>query len=293
VNAVVVVPPGAATRPVLSITRLETARLLRHPVFVIAVLAYAWYVVKGAVLDPAPDLRNMSEDWSVLTAFFLGLGGFVTMHRITRSTGPSSEVVRSVPVDEPRRTLALCLTCLVPCALAVVSGLFTWAMWTVGPGGGPEAEYAVLTRGEIWAFHVTTVLATLGGPLLGVAVGRWWRWPMAGGVVAVALVAWSVSTGAFTRGFGTTLHHMAGPYGVTITGESSVQAFRQAGSWYWHVPYIAALCVLAALAALLHGATGRTRRRLLRAGGATVGLALVFLLLSVLTGPEGVLVWHA
>jgi hypothetical protein len=292
VGSVVAAPP-AAQHPVLSLAGLEIRRLLRHPVFVVAVLAYAWYVADATVLDPEPDLRALSESWTVCTAAFLGLGGFVAMHRITRSTTPAREIVRSAPIDEPGRTLALCATCLVPFALAVVAGLFTWATWELGAGPQPEAAYSELTRGEIWAFHVTAVLTALGGPLLGVAVARWWRWPMAGGVVAVALVAWCVSSNVFTRGFGTTLHHMAAPFTLAMTGESSVETFRQAGSWYARVPFVVALCALAALAALLHGSTGHTRRLLLRALAATAALALVCLLVSTLTGPEGVSLWHA
>ncbi len=283
---------STATSPVLVMAGIEAGRLLRHPVFVIALALDAWLLVNSVMVHPEPNLQRMSETWAVLTAFFLGLAGFLAMYRVTRSTHPSREVVDAVPVDEQQRTLALCLVCVIPLGLAVVSGVLTLIAWEPGPITEP-GFYGRLPGADIWLFNASVLLASLGGPLLGVMLGRWWSWPMAGAVTAVILVAWCVSTGFRTTGFLTTLHHQAAPFTLPITGASSEETFRQGGSWWWRVPYVASLCALAVTAALLHAASGRRRTLLLRTGACVAVLAIVLLVVSTLTGPQGVLLWQA
>ena len=288
--AVTVAPTAAAgARPVLALARTEAARLLRHPLFLVSLALFVWLLARTTVISPEQSLRGLSEAWAVLTGFYLGLGGFLAMHSLTRSTRSAKDVVGAAPLDETQRTLALCLACLVPFGLALLGGAWTLFTWD----GGPDGYYNALTAGEIRAFHATVLLAALGGPLLGVAVARWWRWPIAGVLAAIALVAWSVSSGIFTHGFGTTLHHQASPFTLAMTGAESEETFRQAGSWAWRVPYVACLCALAAQAALLHGATGRLRTRLLAGLVGTAVVAVACLLMAAATGPDGVSLWKA
>ena len=286
-------PPRTVPRPVLAVAAIETRRLLRHPAFLVGLALFLWEYTNTLLIAPSRDLRDLSESWAVIVGFCLGVAGFVALNRITRSTGRSRDVVDAVPLDEPTRTLALCLTALVPFGLAVVSGVVAWAVWSPSAPANPAQDYSTLTRVEIWSFHATVLLAALGGPLLGIAVARWWRWPMAGTVVAVVLIAWSVSTGMFTTNLVRTVHHLAGPFSLMMTGADSEQTFRQAGSWAWRVPYVACLCLLAAEAALLHGASGPRRTLILRAGWSTLVVALVLLAISATTGPEGVQLWKA
>ena len=283
---------STATSPVLVMAGIEAGRLLRHPIFAVALALDAWLLVSSVLVDPEPNLQRMSETWAILTAFYLGLGGFLAMYRVTRSTHPSREVVDAVPVDEQQRTLALCLVCVIPLGLAVVSGVFTLVAWEPGPITEP-GFYGRLPWADVWLFNVSVLLASLGGPLLGVTLGRWWSWPMAGAVTAVILVAWCVSTGFRTTSFLTTLHHQAAPFTLPITGASSEETFRQGGSWWWRVPYVASLCALAVTAALLHGASDHRRTLLLRTGTGIAVLAIVLLVASTLTGPQGVLLWRA
>ena len=286
-------PARTAPRPVLAVAAIETRRLLRHPAFLVGLALFAWEYTSTVFIYPSRNLRDLSESWAVIVGFYLGLAGFIALNRIARSTGRSRDVVDAVPLDEPTRTLALCLTALVPFGLAVVSGVVAWLVWDPSAPADPARDYTTLTRVEIWSFHATVLLAALGGPLLGIAVARWWRWPMAGTVTAIGLIAWSVSTGMFTTNLARTVHHLAGPFSLTMTGADSEQTFRQAGSLAWHVPYVACLCLLAALAALLHGSTGRRRTLILRAGWSTLVVALVLLVVSATTGHEGVQLWKA
>ena len=122
----VAVSPAPATevderRVLWMLARYESLRLLRHPLFVLAVLLF----VAVAVTTPLSEYANADYqttadgpetnlDWPVLPAFALGLGGLIAMNRITSSAGRAGDVLRSSPVAEYRRTLALCLACLVP-----------------------------------------------------------------------------------------------------------------------------------------------------------------------------------
>ncbi len=287
----VTAPPRTA-KPVLVLATLEARRLLRHPLFLVALGLHVWFLVNATLISPEPTLQQISDSWSILTAFYLGLAGFLVMYRLTRSTSPSRDVVDAAPLDEQQRTLALCLLCVIPLALATLSGAWTMAVWEPAPGTGRDF-FDVLPRADIWLFHGGVLLTAVGGPLLGVAVGRWWSWPMAGAVAAVVLVAWSVSTGVKTTGFFTTLHHQAAPFALMFTGADAEEQFRQAGSWAWRLPYVATLCALAMTAALVHGASGGRRTRLVRALAVLGVLALALLLLSTVFRGEGQLLWRA
>lgn len=277
----------AGATPLAALAAIEARRYLRHPLFVVATIVYVWLLSGPVVRTPEINLFEVSNSWSVLTGFWLGLAGFVIMNRLARSTRPAGEVVGAAPIDEPRRTLALCLVSLVPFTVAVASGAVTLLVWDASDPVDPLGAYSILTRTEVWAFHAAVLLSCLGGPLLGIAVGRWWRWPMAGAVTAIVLVAWSVVTGFTTEGFWTTLNHHAAPFALPITGDDAEDLHRQAGSAPWRVAYVAALCGLAGLTAVFHGSTGVLRRRVLVATAATGGVAVVCLLLATLLGREG------
>ena len=278
--------------PVLVLAGIEAGRLVRHPVFVTALAIYVWLLVTSLLVDREPNLQRMTETWSILTAFCVGLGGFLAMYRITRSTTAARDVVDAAPVDEAGRSIALCLACLVPFGVAVVGGALTILMWEPGPITEP-GFYGELPWTDVWLFNATVLLAALGGPLLGVTAGRWWSWPMAGAVTAVVLIAWCVSTGIKTTGFWTTLHHQAGPFTLLVTGASSEETFRQAGSWWWRVPYVAGLCALCVIAAVAHGADGRRRAQLVRLLAVVGALVVALLIMASATGPEGELLWRA
>ena len=283
----------SASHPLLAVARLEIRRFLSHPLFLVTFVAYCWFLSGPVLLDPEPNLHRISESWSVITGLFLGVTGFVVAHRLTRSTRPAGELIVAAPLDPPARSLALCLVAVVPLTAAVVGGALTLLLWEASDASDPLGSYAALTRGDVWGYHATVLLATVGGPLLGVAVGRWWRWPMAGAVVAIVLVAWSVLSGFSTTDFWTTLNHQAAPFALPVTGAESEEAFRQGGSWPWRVAYVVALCGLAGLAAVLHGAVGELRRRLLLSLGVVLVAAVGCVLLATVLGHDGLLVWRA
>jgi hypothetical protein len=79
---------------------------------------------------------------------------------------------------------------------------------------------------------------------------------------------------------------MTSPYVLWITGaDSDPELGAMGGSPVWRLGYIVALIGLAAVSALLHGATGRTHAVLTRWLVGFAVTAVAFLLIASLTGP--------
>lgn len=285
--------PTTAGQPGLAaLARYETARLARHPLFVVAALLFVLVQLSIAMTEypdadyPMTDGSETVYDWPVLPAFFLGLGGLIAMNRLTTSSDRAGDVLGATPVDESRRTLALCLAALLPALLALLGVAVELVHWHLDPPVN-GINWGDFTWPETYAIFATGVLAALGGPLLGVLVARWWRWPLAASVVAVLLVLWTLATVAFTGNSpAVLLHHMAAPYTLVAqnTGDSS---WIYGGHHGWRVAYLLGLCLLAALGAIGHGTRGEDRRRLLRRVAVVAALTLLALLLAAFTGDDG------
>lgn len=248
----------------LALARVETLRLARHPVFVVAVLLLVAITAMtpfseyaNATYETATQGAENNLDWTVAPAIFLGLGGLIAMNRITTSTRSAGDLVSSTPVGESRRTLALCLACLLPAAIAVVCAAYVFTFWMVDPPVQSIGWREFGATPNLVALMASSVLASLGGPLLGGLVGRWWRWPTAAGITVVLLITWSVLSSAVQSGHVLmTVQHMAAPY------------------------------TLAALGAYAHGTEGAQRRRLARLVAVVAATTVAALLASVLLGPE-------
>jgi len=287
------VTPAAGRSVVRTLTRIEVRRLVRQPVFVVAVLLFA--VVAGtspfseyanAEFDLSKNGSETNLDWPVLPSFLMGLGGLLAMNRIAKGSSRAGDVLLASPASAFQRTLALCLTCLVPACVGLVGSVYMYAFWLLDPPvqavGWFEfssAEHAsIMTQG---------VLASFGGPLLGVAVARWWRWPTAGAITAVGLVLWSVlSAVVLDDTVWERLVHQSAPFAM-VAAYSESSMWTQGGNHFWRLGYLAGLCLLAGLAACAHGSVGRLRRDLVRASLTVAGLTVLALALTVLTGPVG------
>ena len=119
-------------------------------------------------------------------AIFLGGFGMMATYWLTRSMRASEPVVGVTPVTQPARTAALCAVALVPFACGCLALLrFVQLIPVSNPIYGPfspSARVAVLV-GQI-------VIPALGGPLLGVALGRWVRFPGAAFVLFLLMYGW-------------------------------------------------------------------------------------------------------
>jgi hypothetical protein len=188
------------------------------------------------------------------------------------------------PVTRPARTAALCCVAIVPfgCGiLALLGFLRTYPLSDAVYGPfSPSARIAVLV-GQI-------VVPSLGGPLLGVALGRWVRFPGAAFVLFLVIFGWVelVTILAISRPDSAPIAvlRLFSPFAFfTLTSDAGgVTAWR--GSPWFFIGWQLALCAIAVLAALLRGAEGRTRSRIIRALGVAGVAALILLVLAALGG---------
>ena len=144
----------------------------------------------------------------------------------------------------------------------------------------PSARVAVLV-GQI-------VMPALGGPLLGVALGRWVRFPGAAFVLFLLIYGWvslvTILSMSHANSAPVAVLRLFAPFAFfTYTGNpGGVTAWR--GSPWFFIGWQLALCAIAVLAALLRGAEGRVRARIIRALGVAGVAAVILLVLAALGG---------
>jgi hypothetical protein len=272
------VPSGRAT--VVALAVREARRLVLNPLFLFAVGMALWIVLDA----PSPATVTEIDEVVPYPAIFLGGFTMMAMFWLTRSMSASEPAVGVAPTTLPRRTAALCAVAIVPFAFGCLTlVLFLRAF----PAGGPEygafsqpAQVAILA-GQI-------AVPALGGPLLGVALGRWVRFPGAGFVLFLVLFGWGNLVTLVTI-----WHPGAAPAAVlrlfapfaffTLHGDPGhVTAWR--GSPWFFLGWQLALCGIAVLVALLRGAEGRARQRVIRALMVTAAAAVILLALAATGG---------
>jgi hypothetical protein len=272
-------PEAVAGRAALvPLAAREMRRFVLNPVFLLGAALAAW-----TTLDGAGTAVTEIDSVNPYPAGFLGGFGMMAAFWLTRSMRASEPVVGVTPVTRPARTAALCTVAIVPFACGVLTLLVFLQLHPVsGPVYGPfspSARIAVLV-GQI-------VVPSLGGPLLGVALGRWVRFPGAAFVLFLVLYGWLNLVTALTF-----FHPDSAPVAVlrlfspfaffTLQADSGgVTAFR--GSPWFFIGWQVALCAIAVLVALLRGAEGPVRSRIIRAL-AIAGTAAAILLVLAGTG---------
>ena len=269
--------PGRATFTALAAR--ETRRLVLNPVFVFAVAFITFALWAG------PDAGQTEIDTAnPYPAIFLGGFGMMATFWLTRSMRASEPVVGVTPVTQPVRTAALCAVALVPFAcgcLALIAFLHFHSASDPAYGAfSPSARIAVVA-GQI-------VIPALGGPLLGVALGRWVQFPGAALVLFLVLWSWvslvTVVSGSHPDSVPVAvLRLFAGfTFFALHSDAGGVTAWR--GSPWFFLGWQLALCAIAVLVALLRGAEGRVRTRIIRALGIAGVAALILLVLAALGG---------
>ena len=153
------------------------------------------------------------------------------------------------------------------------------------PGRRPGLR-GVQLAGAVAVLAGQIVIAPLGGPLPGVAPGRRARFPGAAFVLFLVLSGWVNLVTALTiarpDSAPAAVLRLFSPFALfTLHSNAGVTAWR--GSPWFFAGWQLALCALAVLAALLRGAGGRTRARIIRALGIAGVAALIML---VLAGPR-------
>ena len=284
------------------LTWIHAKRFATHPLFIVGVVLLL--IGFAAIANDAPTDPSTLAAAGWQPAFLLGVFGLVVSYRLTRTEDRALALLPSTPVSASTRTLALLGACLVPAATALaylLMRLVAYTVWEPYPGlvetiGGPGVAGVVLLDG--------IVIASFGGPALGVATARWLRFPGAGVLVAVVLtVVVAVTSGAASQtdsGEGpreevvalqaaaTTMPWTS--YVVVNCGDSAeaevqfaceLSAVRD-GSPFGHALYALFLSGLACWAAMIRVAEGAVRRRWVSIGwvcaiGAAFSLAWALL----------------
>jgi hypothetical protein len=259
-----------------TLARVEARRYARHPLFLLGAGLLVW---SSVVVSNDPDVST-SMEFTIAPAFMLGLLGVLVGYQLTRSMARSADAVEAAPADGVVRTAALCLACLVPGVVGLA-----WVVWQYVT----STQDTTLTGLDRITIVLAGAVAAVGGPLFGVMVGRWTRFPGAGLVAAVVLSGWTVLNTAGLigpSGYLNNLVRLNPPMAFWITAKDVHSPYVMVGgSPWWHLVYMVLLCGLAAIAAMVHEATGGRRARLWRVLAVLGGLALVSLGLAVADDP--------
>jgi hypothetical protein len=287
-----------ATRPVTvashratvtQLARIEARRYARHPLFLAGFALCA--------LASAGEFGPIELDYHVIPSFFIGVLGIVVAARLTVSTDRSGPVIGATPMTETARTAALCLACLVPTVAGAAIVLMHRAFVLADPF--PPFMYGTYGPADRFASTVVVpIVACAGGPLLGVAVGRWWRFPAASLLAVVVTVFWSNIAGYLPdqssmdpTSLVARVLHMLTPYTAFASGNGDGEhpttvLTTYTGSPTWFAVWTVALCGIAAATALLHRAEGQTRDVVRRWLLGLVVVAAVALVLAIALGNQ-------
>jgi hypothetical protein len=271
-------PEAAAARATLvPLAARETRRFVLNPLFLAAAGLTAYLLWSGQ----RSTVTEIDSVDAIAATLFGGLG-MLAAFWLTRSMRASEPVAGVTPTTLPARTAALCAVAIVPFGCGCLALLWFVHLYPVSePVYGafsPPARIAVLV-GQI-------VVPSLGGPLLGVALGRWVRFPGAAFVLFLLLSGWVNLVTALTLArpdsAPVAVLRLFAPFALfTLHSDAGVTAWR--GSPWFFIGWQLALCAIAVLVALLRGAEGPVRSRIIRALG-IAGVAAVIMLLLAGTG---------
>jgi hypothetical protein len=268
-------PPSLAV-----LARFEARRFALNPVF-LAAAALTAYILWDRQRGVVADINTVL----VYPAIFLGGLGMVAAFWLTQSMRRSADALDVAPTSWPARTGAICLAAVVPllCGclslLAIVIFQQVPGVWSWGAFGTSDGVAVALSQ---------TVVPALGGPLLGVALARWVRFPGAAVVLFLVLYGWVTLTYVLAAShLHSTLVVMLrffAPFAF-FTNEDNpgwVETWR--GSPWFFLGWQLCLCAVAVIVALLRGADPGLRTRLLRLLAGVLVLAGLMYALAVVGG---------
>jgi hypothetical protein len=256
----------------------EMRRFAVNPVFLFAVVMTAWTTWTPSAAGTEIDSVNG------YTAVFLGGFGMMATYWLTRSMRASEPVVGVTPTPLQARTAALCAVAVLPFlwgVLALFAFLHSYPIGDSVYGAfSPSAQVAVLV-GQI-------VVPSLGGPLLGVALGRWVRFPGAAFVLVLVIFGWvelvTVLSISHPDSAPVAVLRVFAPFAFFTCAGGTAHLTTWRGSPWFFLGWQLALCAIAVLVALLRGAEGQARFRIIRALGVAGVAAVIMLVLASLGG---------
>jgi hypothetical protein len=267
---------GRATFVALAVRELR--RFVVNPVFLFAVVMGAW--TTSGTSTPATEIDSVV----CYPPIFLGGLGLTATFWLTRSMRASEPVVGVTPTPMPVRTAAICTVAVVPLLCGVLN-LFAFRHFH--PIGSPDyGAFTPPTRIAVLVSQI--VIPALGGPLLGVALGRWVRFPGAGFVAFLLLFGWgnlaTVPSLSHPGSVAATALRLFAPFSFFTFADNGPHVTTWRGSPWWFIGWQLALCTIAVLVALLRGADGRVRVRITRTLAVVAVVAAILFTLAVMGG---------
>lgn len=225
----------------------------------------------------------------------IGVFGIGVMTGMVRRSDQLAATAGAAAASERDRTLALASAVVVPATV----GFVLWVAEVSGfyaQGYDVSNAYDGVSDAHVLAFTFGQgVMASIGGPVLGLVAARYLRFR---GMAAMLSVAMIIVTILMQGIFESTLSwrmvwvwtQWAGPMGLDGDPLGGEDAFGLLpGSPYFWVLYLAAVCTLGVLAAL-HRDPESNRPANLKAIVVVAAVAVVFAVLSMVFGVDGVIV---
>ena len=225
----------------------------------------------------------------------IGLFGIGVMTGMVRRSDHLAAAAGAAALSERDRTLALACAVVVP----ATAGFVLWLVEIVGfyvQGYDVPNAYDGVSDAHILAVTFGQgVMASIGGPLLGLVASRYLRTRGLAALLSVAIIIVTIlMQGIFevTRSWRMVWvwTQWAAPTGLDGDATAGDDAFSLfPGSPYFWVLYLAAVCTLGVLAALHHDseADRPTNRKVIVV---VVVVAAVFAVLSIASGVDGLIV---
>jgi hypothetical protein len=263
----------SSTTALGSLARQEMLAYLRHPLFLVGLAL----TITGAVLGP--DEASSSIFHVIIPATTLGVFGILVMNGLVRRSDKNAAAAGTVVVSERARTWALASAAVVPFTAGLAFS--AWAVWAYHDQ--PPLDHTVPFggyAGDSWVYATILALgamSALGGPVLGLVVGRWLHFRGAAILTAVVLVMVTIVMQGiveplrYVRVFAPWTY-FGGPYGTEGDPE---RWLILTGSPQWYCLYLLALCALGVVVAGLHD------REQLRGGLTKLAAGIVVLALAL------------
>jgi hypothetical protein len=271
----------AATFPTLA--RREMSNYLRHPLFWLGCLLMGIpFYSNFSGWNDASGKAAGSPGWVIVPAAALGVFGLLVMYGLTRRSDRAAEAAGVAAVGQSTRTLALAAAIAVPLAVALLWWATAIYAWYAFPPYGPHEP---LSDADVFAIMFGLgVIASVGGPLLGLLLARWLPYRGVAPLSAVLVVAVTIVLQGLIEATWGWKHVWVWTYWVGQSTEGEGTWFLIAGSVVLWDLYLVALCVIGLLVGLYRDPESN-RGRLRMAIGASAGVAVVLALLVPRFGP--------
>lgn len=267
--------------PLATLARHEIVAYLKHPLFLVGLALTIAAVSFG-------DDDSSSLYYEIVPATCLGVFGLMVMAGQVRRSDQAQAAAGTVVLSERQRTYALASAAVVPFTAGLA--FFAWAVWEYH--AHPPQAYTIPFGdvGDGWVYAMLFALgtlSTLGGPILGLVVGRWLQFRGAAILVSVGLILLTICFQGIVEPVRAFRHvwpwtYFGGPYGVD--GDPG-RWLILSGSPQVYCLYLVVLCALGVVVAALHDRE-TPRAGLARLAGGLAAVAVVLAILSMISGPD-------